>query len=692
MMSVPAGEPAQTERYVPRLIAWEVTRACPLACRYCRAAAQPAPHPDELSTRECFRLLDNVASFAKPIVILTGGEPLLRSDIFDIASYATGAGLRVVMASCGATIDDEAAAKIVRSGIRCLSISLDGATAESHDALRGVDGAFAQALRGIESARRAGLDFQVNTTVSKDNRDELPAILDLAARLGASVFNPFLLVPTGRARQLADRELSAEQYEQTLRWLAGRQDREGIGIRVTCAPHYQRILRQLGIEPGEGRAAKGCMGGQSFAFISHLGKVQICGFLDVEAGDLRKENFDFRKIWDSSQLFAQVRDLRSYRGRCGYCEFVGICGGCRARAYALTGDYLAEEPFCLHQPKRPDGPDTPEPSHAPEELDKFDRKLLSIIQSGFPAVERPFDALAERMGSDSDEVVRRIGRLRALGMIRRLGAVFDSRRLGYASTLVAARVPPDRLDDMAGTVSRLPGVTHNYRRDHAYNLWFTLTGRSERQLRETVEALKRRTGIAELFLLPALAVYKIRVDFPLGQSREVLPAPSAGARRSSPQPVTLSERQKELVRILQEDLPPVARPFSEIAQRLDWTVEAVIEQIHDWLAGGVIRRFGAVVNHRRLGLQANGMVVFRVDPDRVDDAGRRLAERPEISHCFRRPPLPDLDYNLYAMVHGRSFDEVRASVARTAKDVGLGDYEILFSTAEYKKTSMRYFV
>jgi len=692
MMSVPAGETAMAGPYVPRLIAWEVTRACMLACRHCRAAAQPAPDPDELSTRECFRLLDNVASFAKPILILTGGEPMLRSDIFDIASYATGLGLRVVMASCGAPIDDAAAVKIVRSGIRCLSISLDGATAETHDALRGVDGAFAQALRGIECARRAGLDFQVNTTVSRDNLDELPAILDLAARLGASVFNPFLLVPTGRARKLADRELSAEQYEKTLRWLAGQRNRGDVGIRVTCAPHFQRIVRQLDGRPGEGRAAKGCMGGQSFAFLSHLGKVQICGFLDVEAGDLREEDFDFRKIWDSSQLFAQVRDLRSYRGRCGYCEFAGVCGGCRARAYALTGDYLAEEPFCLHQPKRPDGPAAPKPSQGPEELDKFDRRLLSIIQSGFPAVERPFDALAERMGSDSDEVVRRIGRLRAAGMIRRLGAVFDSRRLGYASTLVAARVPPDRLDDVAGTVSRLPGVTHNYRRDHAYNLWFTLTGRSERQLRETVETLKRRTGIAELFLLPALAVYKIRVDFQLGERREVLPAPSADARRSSAQPVTLSERQKDLVRILQEDLPLVARPFSEIGRKLGWTGEAVVEQIRDWLAAGVIRRFGAVVNHHRLGLQANGMVVFRVDPDRVDDAGRRLAERPEISHCFRRPPLPGLDYNLYAMVHARSFDQFRALVAGLAGDPDLGDHEILLSAAEYKKTSMRYFV
>ena len=367
--------------FSPRLIAWEVTRSCMLACKHCRAAARPTPYEGELSTDECFKLLDNIASFAKPIMILTGGEPMLRPDIYDIAAHSTALGLRTVMAPCGAIINDETAAKIRDSGITHISISIDGATAESHDAFRGVPGAFAGSMGGLQAAKRAGIDFQINTTITQHNLAELPRILDLAVELGASVFNPFLLVPTGRGKDLADQEISAAEYEQTLRWFASQQQRDDIAIRVTCAPHYQRILRQerkgvrtlfSGSGPSDNadtvrekspdpfsHVVKGCMGGQSFAFISHRGIVQICGFLDVPCGDVRAEGLDFKKIWDTSEVFAQMRDIRGYHGRCGRCEFAPVCGGCRARAFAFTGDYLDEEPFCLHQPKR--GPeDEPE--------------------------------------------------------------------------------------------------------------------------------------------------------------------------------------------------------------------------------------------------------------------------------------------------------------------------------------------
>lgn len=348
---------------LPRLIAWEVTRSCPLACRHCRAAARLEPYPGELSTEECLALLDNIASFARPIMILTGGEPMLRPDIYDIARHAHGLGLPVVMAPCGALVNDETARKILDAGIERISISLDGATAESHDAFRGVDGAFASALAGIEAAKRAGLSFQINTTITQHNVDELPKMLDLAVALGASAFNPFLLVPTGRGKDLADQEISPAQYEQTLRWLARHQHRDDILLRVTCAPHYQRVLRQeraagnLPAEPAGSGAGprrgqvKGCMGGQSFAFISHVGVVQICGFLDVPCGDVRETGLNFREIWETSPVFRQMRDLDGYHGRCGVCEYRRVCGGCRARAYALTGDYLAEEPFCTHQPR-----------------------------------------------------------------------------------------------------------------------------------------------------------------------------------------------------------------------------------------------------------------------------------------------------------------------------------------------------
>jgi heme b synthase len=340
------------QAHLPRLVAWEVTRSCPLACRHCRAAARPTPYPGELSTDEGRRLIENIASFARPTMILTGGEPMLRPDVYDLAEHAHGLGLPVVMAPCGMLIDDEAAARLIASGIECISISLDGATAESHDAFRGVAGAFDGAMRGLEAARRAGLALQINTTVTRHNLADLPAILDLAVRLGAVAFNPFLLVPTGRGKQLADQEISPEDYERTLQWLADQSARRDIKIRVTCAPHYARILRERRGKGDRPLFSNGCLGGKAFAFISHVGKVQICGFLELECGDLQREAMNFRRIWESSEVFLRMRDVDSYRGKCGVCEYRRVCGGCRARAYAMTGDALAEEPFCIYQPPK----------------------------------------------------------------------------------------------------------------------------------------------------------------------------------------------------------------------------------------------------------------------------------------------------------------------------------------------------
>ena len=368
--------PSSPSVFIPRLIAWEVTRSCPQACKHCRAAAHLKPYPGELSTQEGKRLLENIASFAKPTMILTGGEPMLRTDIYDLAEHAHRLGLPVVMAPCGKFVDDEAVARMKKAGIHCISISIDGATAASHDAFRGIEGAFDFAMRATEAAQRGGLDFQINTTITQHNLAELPEILNLAVRLGATVFNPFLLVPTGRGKELAGQEISPEDYERTLHWLAQEEGRGDIRMRVTCAPHYTRVLHQRHVQSilqgqaggcdatAESQSAirnpqfairtggKGCLGGKAFAFISHVGKVQICGFLETECGDLKKENLDFRKIWETSSVFLAMRDVDRYHGKCGRCEYRRICGGCRARAFAMTDDYLAEEPFCIYQPRK----------------------------------------------------------------------------------------------------------------------------------------------------------------------------------------------------------------------------------------------------------------------------------------------------------------------------------------------------
>lgn len=345
---------------VPRLIAWETTRRCHLRCKHCRGAALNQAYEGELSTEEGFKFIDNVASFSKPILILTGGEPMSREDIYDIARYGTDKGLRCVMSPCGAMINPVTAKKIKDSGIQRISISLDGASSETHDDFRGIKGAFNDALNGIQHAVDAGIEFQINTTITKHNLHELPQILELCQKLGAAAFNPFMLVPTGRGSALKEMEVSPAEYEKTLVWIYEKSKELEMVFKPTCAPHYYRIFRQK--EEKEGREVtpqshglfamtKGCMGGQGFVFMSYKGTFQICGFLDVECGDLRKENFDFKKIYQTSEVFLEMRNQKGYHGKCGVCEYGNCCGGCRARAMAFSGDYLGEEPFCVYIPK-----------------------------------------------------------------------------------------------------------------------------------------------------------------------------------------------------------------------------------------------------------------------------------------------------------------------------------------------------
>lgn len=346
---------SRTAAPVLRLVAWELTRSCMLSCRHCRASAQAGPVPNELSTEECERILISIVSFAKPVVILTGGEPMLRPDVYRIARLGSGLGCRMVMAPCGLMLTADACGRILESGIQRISVSIDGATPDTHDAFRGMTGAFEGLMRGIAAAAAVGLPFQVNTTITATNLAELPRILDLSIKIGAVSFHPFLLVPTGRGKSMDNESLTAAQYEKTLSWIADKAQTAAISIKPTCAPHYHRIVRERGCAPSRkghdfSAISRGCLGGQGFAFVSHIGKVQMCGFLDMEAGDLRANGYDMRAVWERSDLFRQLRSRQSYHGKCRPCEFHAVCGGCRARAFAATGDFLGEEPYCVYQP------------------------------------------------------------------------------------------------------------------------------------------------------------------------------------------------------------------------------------------------------------------------------------------------------------------------------------------------------
>jgi heme b synthase len=351
-----AGE-LRTDPYPLRMIAWEVTRSCNLACVHCRASAESGPYEGELSTQEVFRVMDEIASFSKPVIILTGGEPLLRPDIFDLASYGTTKDFRMVMATNGTLFNEEIVQKMKASGIQRISISIDGPTAETHDAFRKVKGSFEGSLRGIEMARKGNIEFQINTTITQVNLHLIPDILRLAVDLGAVALHIFLLVPTGRGKELKDQEISALDYEKTLHWFYEQIDQVPLQLKATCAPHYYRILRQRAKKEGKKITPKehgldamtrGCLGGISFCFISHVGQVQPCGYLELNCGNVKEK--PFREIWTDSEIFKNLRNTDGYQGKCGRCEFRKVCGGCRARAYEISGEYMAEEPYCIYEP------------------------------------------------------------------------------------------------------------------------------------------------------------------------------------------------------------------------------------------------------------------------------------------------------------------------------------------------------
>lgn len=316
------------------IVAWETTSACNLSCSYCRASATPMPEQDELSTKEALDFIDDIAPL-NPMLILSGGEPLLRPDVFLLARRAADRGMRVSLATNGTLLTPKIADKLSSSGVTRLSISLDGSSPKMHDAARG-EGCFERALKGIESLS-GRIDFQINFTVTNRNEGEIPAIFDLAERLKAKALHFFFLVPTGRGRD--EDMVSPERQEELLYLIDDERSKRSIETQVTCAPQFARIARA-----GTGRRRSGgCLAGTSFVFVSRKGAVYPCGYLPVRAGSIREKKFT--EIWERSPVFMALRE-RKLKGSCGGCSFRQACGGCRARAYAASGDYLEADPSC----------------------------------------------------------------------------------------------------------------------------------------------------------------------------------------------------------------------------------------------------------------------------------------------------------------------------------------------------------
>lgn len=342
-----------------RLIAWEVTRSCNLACRHCRAEAHLEPYKNELTTEEAHSLIETFPAAGSPIIIFTGGDPMMRPDIYDLIEHAKSLGLTCAFAPNGTLINAENAKRIRESGVDRCSISIDGPDADSHDAFRGVAGAFSASMRGIEHLKEEGIPFQINTTVTRDNLGSFKRIFNLCERIGAVAWHIFLLVPMGRAAHLGEQVISAKEYEDVLHWLYEFRKHTSMSLKATCAPHYYRIMRQKAHEEnlavnidtfGMDAMTRGCLGGTGFCFISHTGQVQPCGYLELNCGNIRDSSFP--EIWKNSEIFRSLRDKKKYEGKCGKCSYHSVCGGCRARAFSMTGNYLAEEPLCLYEPAK----------------------------------------------------------------------------------------------------------------------------------------------------------------------------------------------------------------------------------------------------------------------------------------------------------------------------------------------------
>lgn len=337
----------------PLLVIWEMTQACDLNCAHCRANARPDRHALELSTAEAFHLIDQIAEMRVPLFVLTGGDPLKRPDLFPIVQYACRRGVRTSLTpSATPLLTREAIFSLKESGLMRLALSLDASTAEMHDGFRGVPGAYKRVLDAVQWCHEAGLPVQVNTTVSRYNVSDLDNMIELLESLGVVLWSVFFLVPTGRAQ--LSQMLSPEEHEQVFAKLFAASKRVKFHIKTTEGQHYRRYVLQQKARESQSRteeeliarAPNGVNDGKGFVFVSHTGEVYPSGFLPLSAGNVLWEPLP--EIYRSSPLFLSLRNSALLKGKCGRCDFKNVCGGSRARAFAVSGDPLAEEPGCAY--------------------------------------------------------------------------------------------------------------------------------------------------------------------------------------------------------------------------------------------------------------------------------------------------------------------------------------------------------
>jgi len=352
-----------------RLLFWESTIRCNLSCAHCRRVESDDTAHRDLSTQQAKDLIEQLAELGRgqpmmPVLVFSGGEPLCREDLFELIGFTKSLGIAPALATNGTLIDATIAEHIRNSGVARVSVSLDGAAADVHDRLRQLTGSFERAIEGIGYLREAKVPFQINMTLTKHNAGQLEAVYELTKSLGAVAAHIFMLVPVGCGQSLAETDmLSPQEYEEKLLEISALDNRGEIQMKVTCGPHYERVIRQEGLHAsrpraggavpgrsGHGGSSKGCLAGLGILFVGHQGDVFPCGYLPVHCGNVLEQKLS--DIWYKSADLARMRDTDALEGKCGICGYRQVCGGCRARAYAATGNYMAEEPFCAYVPEK----------------------------------------------------------------------------------------------------------------------------------------------------------------------------------------------------------------------------------------------------------------------------------------------------------------------------------------------------
>jgi siroheme decarboxylase len=325
------------------------------------------------------------------------------------------------------------------------------------------------------------------------------------------------------------------------------------------------------------------------------------------------------------------------------------------------------------------------------DLDNIDKQILNDIQWTFPLVDRPFLDLAKKYDISEDQVIDRIKKLKQIGIIRQISAIFDTRKLGYKSALVAFAVDKNKIESVANEINKHPGVSHNYERNHEYNLWFTLAVPPYGDMKADLEKMALLDGVLKYRVLPTLKMYKIGVKLDMVNDDPEKPTPNDEVKNMGINAETISEIDREYIRQLQKDIEIVKEPFKTITENLEITSTDLFERVKEYEKIGIMRRFAAILRHRQAGFTANGMIVWKIPEEKIDEKGLKIASFPQVSHCYRRPIYPDWEFNLFSMIHARTMEAAEKIAKEISSVIGIENYRILFSSREFKKERVRYF-